>query len=111
MLNRQVETLLDATTLTASWTENEIDVSACVGVYLELYCATEQTIDVGVKFAQSGTYATPVELSGTQYARLLVNGTADKIWIDTIGKKNLFIQTQNDASIDDVTIRLEKVIA
>jgi len=111
MLNRQVETLLDATTLTASWTENEIDVSACVGVTIEMYCATEQTIDLGYKFAQSGTYASPVEVNGTGYARFLVNATAQSIWINTVGKEKLFIQTQNSASISDVTVRIEKVIA
>ena len=111
MLNRQVETLLDATTLTASWAENEIDVSACVGVTIEMYCATEQTIDLGYKFAQSGTYASPVEVNGTGYARFLVNATADSFYVNTVGKEKMFIQTQNDTSVSDVTVRIEKVIA
>ena len=111
MLNRTTEILLDDSALTASWTENEIDVSACVGVTISLYCATEQTVDVGVKFAQSGTYASPVELNGTTFARLLVDGTTDSFFVNTIGKEKMFIQTQNDASISDVTVRIEKVIA
>ena len=111
MLNRTTEILLDDSALTASWTENEIDVSGCVGVTVTIYCATEQTIDVGVKFAQSGTYASPVELNGTMYARLLVNDTADSFYVNTVGKEKMFIQTQNDTSVSDVTVRIEKVIA
>ena len=110
MLTRTTETLLSAGSLTANWTENEIDVSACVGVDLQVYCVTSQTIDVGIKFAQSGTYASPVELNGTDYARLIVDGDTDSIWIPTIGKEKLFIRTQNSGAIADVTVRLEKVI-
>ena len=111
MIRREMTTLLDDTTLTASHTFNDIDVSSCIGITVKVKCATEEDIGFCVKFAESGTYASPVGLSETHYGTFVVDGTTDKIFLQTIGKENMYIQFFNWSSISDVTVRIEKVIA
>ena len=111
MIRRESTTLLDDTTLTSAHTFNDIDVSACIGITIKVKCATEEDIGFCIKFAESGTFASPVGLSETHYAVFVVDGTADTIFLQTIGKEMMYLQSRNTSSVSDVTVSVEKVIA
>jgi len=113
MIQRSVETLLDDTTLDYRWLESDIDVSNTLAVALSVYYdsfTVEKEFKFQIQFSKQA-YGEDAQYVDQHWISFTLKHMADIVYFNTIGKEKMHIQAWNEAGINGVTVKLEKVIA